>query len=79
MKCSQPQCGWQGPYYKAEQHMNICPKAVEYGLLAIKRNNYPAQSCGISSDFSQLKLQPRLISIRRFRRIAVKYEIVISN
>ena len=23
MKCSQPQCGWQGPYYKAEQHMNV--------------------------------------------------------
>ena len=41
------------------------------------KNNYPAQSHGISSDFSRLGLRSRRLSIRRystrFRRIIVKY------
>ena len=41
------------------------------------KNNYPAQSRGISSDFSRLGLRPRRLSIRRysarFRRIIVNY------
>ena len=40
--------------------------------------HYPAQSCGISSDFSRLGLRPRRLSIRRysarFCRIIVKYK-----
>ena len=44
-------------------------------------NNYPAQSCGILPDFSQLGLRPRRLSIRRysarFRRIIVKYLAII--
>ena len=40
------------------------------------KKNYPAQSFGISPDFSQLGLRPRRLSIRRysaqFRRIIVK-------
>ena len=47
------------------------------------KTNYPAQSRGISSDFSRLGLWPHRLSIRRystlFRRIIVKYIIKILN
>ena len=48
----------------------LCYQRVEY------LSNYPAQSCGIFHDFSQLSLRPPRLSTRRysarFNRIIVK-------
>ena len=47
------------------------------------KTNYFAQSCGISTNFSQLGLQPRRLSIRRysalFRRIIVECPVIFSR